>query len=144
MKVDVADRHWGRRVLIVDDEEDLVFILADTLESRGYQVESAYSTRGAMEKIEGYDAQVALLDIRLGYDSGIDLLAKLKQVHPEILCVMMTAYATMDSAVEAIHRGAYDYLQKPLDVQADRVSGFFPFSVTKNSKYVTGIERVYL
>ena len=104
-------------MLIVDDEEDLVFILADTLESRGYQVESAYSTRGAMEKIEGYDAQVALLDIRLGYDSGIDLLAKLKQVHPEILCVMMTAYATMDSAVEAIHRGAYDYLQKPLDVQ---------------------------
>jgi signal transduction histidine kinase len=104
------------RILIVDDEKDFSLILADILKSRGYQVEVAYSAENGREKIQTFDAQVALLDMRLGHESGIDLIAALKQARPKILCVMMTAYATMNTAIEAIHQGAYDYLQKPLNM----------------------------
>ena len=114
---DITHRHWKGRILIVDDEEDLVTILTDTLKSRGYQVEAAHTVQDAEQIVEAFDAQVALLDIRLGRGSGIDLLARLQQVCPGILCVMMTANATMDTAIEAIQKGAYDYLQKPLDMQ---------------------------
>jgi signal transduction histidine kinase len=104
------------RILIVDDEKDFVLILADILKPRGYQVEIAHSAESSREKIQTFDAQVALLDMRLGHESGIDLIATLKQARPKILCVMMTAYATMNTAIEAIHQGAYDYLQKPLNM----------------------------
>jgi PAS domain S-box-containing protein len=113
--LDVTPRQG--RVLVVEDEVDFVLIVADILKSRGYQVEVAHSAASSLKKIADFDAQVALLDIRLGNDNGIDLIAPLKQARPNILCVMMTAYATMDTALEAIHRGAYDYLQKPLNMQ---------------------------
>jgi len=113
---DTGERRKGR-ILIVDDEPDLAFILADTLESRGYQVEVTSSIQGGREKIEAFDAQVALLDVRLGRDSGIDLIPIFEEARPKILCVMVTAYAAIDTALEAIHRGAYDYLQKPLDMR---------------------------
>jgi PAS domain S-box-containing protein len=110
-----ATRRQGR-ILVVEDEVDFVLILADILESRGYQVEVAHSASSGLEKVAAFDAQVALLDMRLGSDNGIDLIAQLKQTRPKILCVMMTAFATMDTAIEAIHQGAYDYLQKPLNI----------------------------
>lgn len=105
------------RILIVDDDADFALSLLDVLESRGYQVEIAYDVPSGREKAEQINAQVALVDIRLRRDSGINLIAQLKEINPNILCVMMTAYAAMDNAVEAIHEGAYDYLQKPLDMR---------------------------
>jgi len=116
-KPEIVDKRLEGRILIVDDEEDLVLVLGDTLESRGYQIEVAHSAQSAREKADSFDAQVALLDIRLGRDSGVDLITELTEARPDILCVMMTAYAGVDSAVEAIHKGAYDYLQKPLDMR---------------------------
>ena len=105
------------RILIVDDDADFALSLLDVLESRGYQAAIAHDVPGGKEKAEQLNAQVALVDIRLGRDSGINLIAQLKEINPGILCVMMTAYAAMDSAIEAIHEGAYDYLQKPLDMR---------------------------
>ncbi len=91
-----------RRVLIVDDEKDLVLGLEDILRSRGYRVEKAYTQKAACEAIRGFDAQVALLDIRLGRTSGIDLITRLRKARPRIICVMMTAYAAIDTAVNAL------------------------------------------
>ncbi len=105
----------ARRVLIVDDEKDFAASLEDIFESRGYWVEKAHSSKEALEKIEKFDAQVLLLDIRLGRSSGIDLIRRLSAVRSGILTVMMTAYASTDTAIEALQRGAYDYLRKPLD-----------------------------
>lgn len=105
------------RILIVDDDGDFALSLLDVLESRGYQVEIAHDVSSGREKAQQLNAQVALVDIRLGHDSGINLIPQLKQINPNILCVMMTAYAAMDNAIEAIHQGAYDYLQKPLDMR---------------------------
>ncbi len=105
-----------RRVLIVDDEKDFVLSLEDILESRGYLVEKAHSQRTACEKLNRFDAQVALLDIRLGRADGINLIAKLEKARPGIVCVMMTAYVAIDTAIRALHEGAYDYLRKPFEV----------------------------
>ncbi|MFH0821778.1 MAG: response regulator, partial [Pseudomonadota bacterium] len=107
----------GKRLLIVDDDEDFVAGLMDILECRGYKVEAAHSASQGEEIIRVFDAQVALLDIRLGVSSGTDLIGRLKPMRPGILCVMMTAYANTDTAVEALQKGAYDYLRKPLDIR---------------------------
>ena len=105
------------RVLIVDDEKDFVINLMDILESRGYRCVAVHSVMSALEKIKEFDAQVALLDIRLGDADGIDLITGLKAERPELLCVMMTAYATIDTAIKALQQGAYNYLRKPFDPQ---------------------------
>jgi len=86
------------------------------------------------------------VDIRLRHESGINLIAQLKEVNPTILCVMMTAYAAMDNAIEAIHEGAYDYLQKPLDMRyllatLDRCFEKLQF---QNEKAAAEIEREQL
>ena len=106
-----------RRLLIVDDDRDFVSGLADVLQSRGYEIEAAHSAQVGEQKIREFHGQVVLLDIRLGGASGIDLIPKLCRVRPGILCVMMTAYAGTDTAIEALQNGAYDYLRKPLDVR---------------------------
>jgi signal transduction histidine kinase len=111
-----ASEFRGGRVLVVDDERDLATILAATLEVRGYQVEVAHDAQGALQKAKELEAQVALLDVRLGSESGTDLIAELESARPGVLCVVMTGYAAVDSAIEAIQRGAYDYLVKPLDM----------------------------
>jgi PAS domain S-box-containing protein len=116
-KSKVAREHKEGRILIVDDDVDFALSLLDVLESRGYQVEIAHDVPSGREKAEQLNAQVALVDIRLRRDSGINLIAQLQEINPAILCVMVTAYAAADNAIEAIHKGAYDYLQKPLDMR---------------------------
>lgn len=116
-KPETTRKHKEGRILIVDDDVDFALSLLDVLESRGYQVEIAHDVPSSKEKAAHLDAQVALIDIRLRHDSGINLIAQLKEINPNILCVMMTAYAATDNAIEAIHEGAYDYLQKPLDMR---------------------------
>lgn len=113
----VTQGSHGGRVLIVDDSEDFAVSLADILKSRGYQVEMAHSAESGREKARSFDPQVALLDIRLGQDSGIDMISQLREMRPGILCVMMTAYAAVDTAIQAIHRGAHSYLLKPLNIE---------------------------
>jgi signal transduction histidine kinase len=103
-----------RRVLIVDDDEDLAESLADLLIARGYEVEIAKSARQAVEIGQHFDLQVALLDIRLGRDSGLDVIGMLKNQHPEVVCIMATGYAETETAITALRLGAYDYLRKPL------------------------------
>ncbi|MDH3593552.1 MAG: response regulator, partial [Rhodospirillales bacterium] len=108
------DMNDHRRVLIVDDDEDLAESLADLLLARGYRVEIAASAHQAKDISQSFDVQVALLDIRLGRDSGLDVIQILKRQKPDVICVMATGYAETDTAVEALRLGAYDYLRKPL------------------------------
>ena len=103
-----------RKLLIVDDEKDFVLSLEDILETRDYIVAKAHSQQEACDAIGRFDAQLALLDIRLGRANGINLIAKLKRTRPAVVCVMMTAYADTDTAIRALQEGAYDYLRKPL------------------------------
>ncbi len=107
----------SRHILVVDDDRDFVEGVLDVLESRDFVVEIAHSAESAAEKIKTFNAHIVLLDMRLGSDSGTDFISSFKAARPGILCVMMTAYASVDTAVQALQRGAYDYLRKPLDMR---------------------------
>jgi PAS domain S-box-containing protein len=108
-----------RRVLIVDDDADFAESLEDMLAAEGYKVAVSPSANDAIAAADSFSPQVALLDIRLqvGSGDGLDLLAVLKQKHPELLGIVITAYADTETAIKALHGDAYDYLRKPLYFQ---------------------------
>ncbi len=101
------------RVLIVDDEPNIRRTLRIALEAMGHAVEEASTGREALRRAEGRPFDVALVDLRLGEESGLDLLEPLLAQSPRLAIVLITAYASIESAMEAMRRGAFDYLPKP-------------------------------
>ncbi len=129
----------GRLVLVVDDEVDFAVSIADILAGRGYQVATAHSAEEFWRERESFPAQVVLTDVRLGHSDGIDLIAEITRRYPETICVVMTAYATTDSAIQAIQEGAYDYLRKPLqvpDLLATLDRGFEKLALQREQKWL--------
>ena len=104
----------SRRVLIVDDDVDLAESLQEILESRGYAAAIAHTIAGAESAAKALVPQVAILDVNLGRENGLTLITTLRDAYPDILCVMITARAEVEHAIEALRRGAFDYLLKPL------------------------------
>ena len=105
------------RVLIVDDDGDFAESLADVLDSHGYRAVTAWNSHSALEQIDVFDPHVALIDLKLGMENGTDLIERMRAQRPSIVCILMTAYAALDSAVQALRNRADDYLLKPLDPQ---------------------------
>ncbi len=103
-----------RRVLIVDDDVDLAESLRDILESRDYKVAVAHDIAGAQDIANAMEPDVALLDVNLGRENGLTLITTLREAFPNIICVVITARAEVENAIDAIRRGAFDYLLKPL------------------------------
>ncbi|MFP4580790.1 MAG: response regulator [Candidatus Sumerlaeia bacterium] len=102
-------------ILIVDDEEDFALSLKELLTSQGYSVCVTNSKAEALETLQENCCDMALIDIRLGRENGTELIPIFRELNPEILCIMMTAYADTDSAIGALHQGASDYLRKPIE-----------------------------
>ena len=102
-------------ILVVDDELSMREFLEVLLERAGYRVSTAESGRRAVSMLETTDFDMILCDIRLGDISGIDVLRKAKDRNPETVVIMISAYATAETAVEAMNAGAYDYVPKPFD-----------------------------
>ncbi len=119
------------RILVVDDEQIVRESLQGWLEEEGYQVDTADSADTALAMIGRQEYEIAFLDIKMPGIDGIELLQRLKDRFPTIDVVMMTAYASVDSAVEAMKIGAYDYLTKPFD--PDYVSMLVRKIVTQRS-----------
>lgn len=101
------------KLLLIDDESSLRRTLRMTLESLGHVVQDAPSGERALALLAQDRFDLALLDLRLGRESGLDLLPQLLQASPRLGVVVMTAFAGIDTAVEAMRRGAFDYLPKP-------------------------------
>ena len=101
------------KVLVVDDEKNIRSTLRLYLASLGCEVSEASSAAAAMEVLRAQPADLAFVDLRLGADSGLDLVPQLLADRPSLSIVVITAYAAFDTAVEAIKRGAMDYLPKP-------------------------------
>ena len=101
------------RILVIDDEKNIRTTLSLCLEQLGCQVTAVPSAQSALNALAEQPYDLAFLDIRLGELSGLDLIPKLLADCPNLLVVVITAYATIDSAVQAIKRGAADYLPKP-------------------------------
>jgi NtrC-family two-component system response regulator AlgB len=112
-KLPGVERVLSMRVLIVDDEPSIRRTLRLTLEAAGHSVDDIGTADGAVRLAEESPYDVALVDLRLGADSGLDLLEALRTQSPRLAAVIITAYASLDTAVEAMRRGAFDYLPKP-------------------------------
>ena len=101
------------RALIVDDEKNIRRTLLLALESMGHEAMAAASGPLAIEELKASNYDVVLLDLKLSEESGLDVLQEILRVSPRTAVVMVTAYASVETAVEAMRRGAFDYLPKP-------------------------------
>jgi DNA-binding NtrC family response regulator len=102
-------------VLLVEDKESLRRVLRLTLESAGYSVAEAEDARAAAQTVAREPFRLVLTDLRMPHGSGIDVLRASKAADPEVPVVLMTAYGSVDEAVQAMKEGAHDFLQKPVD-----------------------------
>jgi DNA-binding NtrC family response regulator len=105
------------RILIIDDDPALRLGLAETLKAESYEVEECGSLAAGREKLRQTPPAGILLDLQLTDGLGLDLLPDLRDRWPEVPVIMMTAHGSIDSAVTAMQRGAYSYLQKPLHTE---------------------------
>ena len=104
----------SERILIVEDEETLRESLRRVFTREGYDVETSESAESALRVIEGKTFELIITDIILPGASGIELLKRCRELFPEQIVVVMTAYASLETAVEALRAGAYDYVVKPI------------------------------
>src|SRR5438270_527954 len=104
------------RILIVDDEPGVREVLEDCLQDHGYHVTAAASGQQALDLAQQQFFHVAILDVRLPDMFGTDVLERLKELQPDIACVMVTGYASLQTAMKALNSGASAYVVKPLNL----------------------------
>lgn len=107
-----------RTLLIVDDDTPLCQRLARAMERRGFVVETAESVAGGIAAATGHPPAFAVVDLRLGDGSGLDVVSALRTARPGARIVMLTGYGNIATAVAAVKAGAVDYLPKPADADA--------------------------
>jgi DNA-binding NtrC family response regulator len=111
--------HWGqfaplaRKVLVVDDEAVVVNSIRKILTRKGFSVEEAFTCKDALAQVFSRNYDLVLLDMRMSDGNGMDVLQRIKAKRPELRVVIVTGYASIDTAVEAIQKGASDYMPKP-------------------------------
>jgi DNA-binding NtrC family response regulator len=111
--------HWGqfapsaKKVLVADDEAVVVNSIRKILSRKGFAVEEAFSCKDALAQVFAQDYDLVLLDMRMKDGNGMDVLQKIKAKRPDLRVVIVTGYASIDTAVEAIQKGASDYMPKP-------------------------------
>ena len=103
----------GKRVLIVDDEKNIRLTLAQTLESMELEAEAAASGEEALASLEEKKFELILLDLKMPGMDGMEVLRRVRELHPNVRVIIITAYGTIESAVEAMKLGAVDFIQKP-------------------------------
>ncbi len=109
-------------ILVVDDEESVASTIRAILQLDGHDVIAVTSGTEAIALLEQREFDVVLTDLRLGDIDGIEVLRTVRRVAPETAAIMLTGYASLESAVSAIRAGAYDYLMKPSDVEELRAT----------------------
>ncbi len=103
------------KVLLVDDEEQFVEVLAQRLETRGFHVDSRFNGDDAIEFISAQDVDVVVLDVLMPGRDGVETLREIKRIKPILEVIMLTGHGTVETAIEGMRLGAYDYLMKPTD-----------------------------
>ena len=108
------NRNPLKRVLVVDDESMIVSLLSTILRENGWDVTEARSGTAGIDQLDRTRFDVILTDLVMPGDSGIDLLRAAKEIHPDVEVILMTGFATADTAIEAMRNGAFHYILKPL------------------------------
>jgi len=109
-------------ILVVDDEGAIRYSISKTLQRVGYQVHTAASGEEALEMMQRQDYDVVLTDIRMPGLTGVELLARVKEQAPDAVVILLTGYASLETAIESLRLGAHDYLVKPSSSQDIRNS----------------------
>ena len=130
------------RILVVDDEENVLVTIEAILRMDGYDIDTAGSGERALELIGQNDYDVVLTDLRLEDMSGQDILAAIRQRSPATVSVMLTGYASLESALAALREGAYDYLIKPSDPEELRATVRRGFERRQLLRRITRLEEL--
>ena len=101
------------KIMVVDDERILRVTIADDLKDAGYTVREFADAHGALAGLREFEPNIVITDVKMPGMSGIELLSKIKSFNPEIAVIVMTAHGTIETAVQTMKLGAYDYLLKP-------------------------------
>ncbi len=109
------------KILVIDDEKNIGEVIKLLFEKENYEVETAQTGREGIEKIKNDFFDVIISDIKLPDTSGMEILKMAKEIHPEIPIIMITAYASTSTAIEAMKLGAEDYITKPFDIEELRI-----------------------
>jgi len=104
------------RILLIDDDDAYRAILREFIEDRGHTVLEAVSARDGMDIFLREKVDLVVSDFMMPEKSGMELLTELRNIHPKVLFIMVTGFASVDTAKEAIKLGAYDILPKPVDI----------------------------
>ncbi len=110
-----------KKIIVIDDEEFIRLNLERIFSDGKYLVNTFPNGKAALKYLEENTADIAFLDLNLPDIHGIDLLQKIKEIHPEILVIIITGFASVESAVRALKLGAYDYIKKPFKADVIRV-----------------------
>jgi len=105
-------------ILLVDDDEDARTLLCESLRRRGFDVHEVESGHAALEWARDHDVDVVVTDVQMPGISGVELAETLTVRHPNMLTLVLTGYATLDTAISAVRGGAYDYMTKPVKIDA--------------------------
>ncbi|HBZ55392.1 MAG TPA: two-component system response regulator [Syntrophobacteraceae bacterium] len=105
------------RVLLVDDEEQYADALAERFQARGLDAATAYSGDEALARLQDGEFDVVILDMVMPGKDGIETLNEIKQLRPLVEVILLTGFATLDTAVSSLQRGAFYYLMKPADMR---------------------------
>lgn len=104
------------KVLLVDDEEEFVETLAERMRNRGMDVATSNTGGDALDLIDREPYDVVILDLQMPGMDGLEALARIKRRQPDIQVVLLTGHATVEKGVEAMKRGALEFLEKPVDL----------------------------
>ena len=112
------------RILLVDDEKEYVETLAERLRTRGMHVTEAFNGDEALEKLKEFNFDVTILDVLMPGMSGIEALKEIKKLKPLTEVLMLTGHGTIETAIEGMKMGAYDFLLKPckMDVLLEKIN----------------------
>ena len=105
------------RILVVDDDKQLADNLVEYLSKLGYPAAPAYGGREGLDKFEQGDFQLVITDLMMPEMDGMELLSAVRKMDKRTMVIMVTGYSTIDSAVGAIKKGAYDYISKPFKME---------------------------
>jgi len=107
----------NEKVLLVDDEKDFVEVLAERLQNRGFDVRQAFNGEDAIDLLNQQDADVVILDVLMPGKDGVQTLSEIKQLKPLTEVIMLTGYGTIETAIQGMKFGAYDYLMKTTETE---------------------------
>jgi DNA-binding NtrC family response regulator len=107
-------REENFRILVVDDEQSFALLVSRILKDEGYRVETSLNPDDALVRIDAFRPDLVISDLRMPGMSGLDFMTAAKEKHPETDFILITAFATVETAVSAMKLGAVDYITKPL------------------------------